>query len=607
MFTQGRTFRLAVVLLWLAGCVPAQVPVGWESPDIRFDPDDTLICSDLDETNCATPTPFRALMDEAAVGSENETVHYVNLLDIGEEALLLRLHLIRAARNSIYIQQYIWSADTSGLLIFRELVKAARRGVDVKIIGDQLSTMSDAKRVASMVAAHKNLQFKIYNPTFGELETSNVELAVSGLVRLSGVNQRMHNKLMVIDEAIAVLGGRNHEDRYFDLDPRYDFKDRDILVIGATVGDMVFSFREYWAYKYSVPAQYLKDVEPHFVSEDYPIFEVEVPTSLAVRDISRKASDYGHIRRTFVDPAFRVTGQVAFYADMPGKPFEGVEPDPARPIKSSYQGISEVGRDASEELIIQTPYLVVTEKAVDGLKQLRKEHPGLRIVASTNSLASIDHFLAYSFMIKQRKRLLQTLGFRIFEFKPVPGDVREMITRYDRLVEEAGNPAAASADRMPVDVEGPIVGLHGKSIVVDGQIAFVGSHNFDPRSASFNTENAVAIWDRDVARTLKADILRDMEPQNSWVVARQQKLPVISSFTGVIESISRALPVLDLWPFQYSANFDLREGEEPVPPDNPSFYERYANVGQFPNVDKLETVVQTLLIRTMGGFAMPVM
>lgn len=110
-----------------------------------------------------------------------------------------------------------------------------------------------------------------------------------------------------------------------------------------------------------------------------------------------------------------------------------------------------------------------------------------------------------------------------------------------------------------------------------------------------------------MARALRANILRDTAPQNSWVVARQQKLPVVSSIAGVLESLSRSLPVLDVWPFDYAASFELREGKEPVSPDHPSFYERYINRGQFPDVDKPETVVQTLLIRSMGGFVTPVM
>ena len=603
---QSGIFLVVPFLLLLVGCAPTPAPGEWQPPSFEFTPSEEGTCHVVSETNCAETTPFRTLVDKTAAASESDPAHYVGMLDIGEQALLLRIHLIRAARKSIYIQQYIWSADASGTFLLRELIKAARRGVDVKIVSDQLSTVSDAELMASIVMAHRNLKFKLYNPTFGQLETSYIELAVSGFL-LSGVNRRMHNKVMVIDEEIAILGGRNHEDRYFDLDPDYVFKDRDIFVVGPVVRDMVYSFQEFWAYDYSVPAHYLRDVRPHIISGNHHLFDVAAAPAPSLVEIARKSSEQDHVRKIFVNPAFRVKGRVEFYADPPGKPYEEPDPDPARPIKSSYQGILDLWNEASEELVIQTPYLLLSDEAVDELKEIRKAHSDLRIIASTNSLASIDHFLAYSLMIKQRKRLLRSLEFRIFEFKPKPGDAREMIPRYDRLVVEAGGRSEASSDRMPVVADGPIVGLHGKSVVVDEQIALVGSHNFDPRSTLFDTQVAVAIWDRDVAGVLRSNILRDTEPRNSWAVARQREVPIISFFTGIVESISRAFPIFDLWPFQYSANFELREGEEPASLDHPSFYERYNNVGQFPEVDQPLTVIQTMLIRAMGGFATPVM
>ena len=593
----------------LLGCAPAPERLGWASPDQPFKPRYIDVCPVHDARNCALATPFRPLINEVKASPKNRSFHYVNLLEIGEEALLLRLHLIRSAQKSIYIQQYIWASDVSGLLIFRELVEAARRGVEIKIIGDQISTVGDAGLMASMVMAHRNLEFKIYNPTSGELESSYVELALSGLVRLSGVNQRMHNKLMLVDEEIAVLGGRNHEDRYFDLDEAYNFKDRDILVIGPVVRDMVLSFFEFWNYEYAVPAHYLKDVQPHLQSDKLPTFESasESESAPELENVKRKASSGALVEDLFVSKMFRVAGRVTFYADSPGKPFDGPKPDHARPIKSSYQGIYEIGFIAKDNIVLQTPYLILTEEAFEGLRFLRARHPNLQIIASTNSLASIDHFLAYSIMIKQRKRLLQILGLQVFEFKPVPGDVRDIIPRYDQLSRTTAQRGRGPKEQTPAKIDGPIVGLHGKSVAIDDRIAFVGSHNFDPRSEIFDTQIAIAIWDQKVATALKANILRDTEPQNSWVVARQQKLPVISSITGVIESISRSLPVLDVWPFNYSANFELREGEEPVPPDHPMFYERYINRGQFPDVDEPEKVIQTVLTRYMGGFATPVM
>lgn len=211
--------------------------------------------------------------------------------------------------------------------------------------------------------------------------------------------------------------------------------------------------------------------------------------------------------------------------------------------------------------------------------------------------------------MKQIKRILKKLKFHVFEFKPEPGDVREMVPRYDLLLREETEHKIreGTEERMTVKVQGPVIGLHAKSIVVDDRIAFVGSHNFDPRSGSYDTQLAVAIWDRDVALALKSNIMRDTEPQNSWINAKQQKVPVISFFSGILENISRALPIFDIWPFKYSACFELNEGEEPVPPDHPEFYERYKNVGQFPDVEGPGKGIQTRLFSSMGGFATPLL
>jgi phosphatidylserine/phosphatidylglycerophosphate/cardiolipin synthase-like enzyme len=234
----------------------------------------------------------------------------------------------------------------------------------------------------------------------------------------------------------------------------------------------------------------------------------------------------------------------------------------------------------------------------------------MEIIASTNSLAATDHFFTYAITMKQKKYLLQKVGMQIFEFKPVPGDVREMITRYDELVMEINGQDGEDVvdDRIPTTAEGPITGLHAKSIVIDDRVAYVGSHNFDPRSIGHDTQLGILIWDVDVALALKADILRDTEAQNSWVTAaKHEGIPLVSFFGGILEDISRAMPIFDVWPFKYSTSWDLREGEEPVPPGHPEFYERYKNVGQFPTVNMSTKDVQTRLFKVMGGFTEPLM
>ncbi len=599
---------LGVLLLGFASCGgPGRAPPDWVPPTVTFNPDETLVCSDPAQPGCAEPTPFDTLVEKAFNPPQGKRGHYVDLLDIGDEALLLRIHLIRSARKSIYIQQFIWKQDASGKLIFDELVKAGRRGVEVKLVGDQLFTVGDARAMAAAVVAHSNVKIKLYNPTYDKLETSNPEIFVGALTRFSGINQRMHNKLLVVDETIGILGGRNHEDSYYDRDLDYNFNDRDILVVGPEVQDMVLSFFEYWNYAYSVPAQYLDDVGAMLNAPDRLDFALTDPLPPSVRDIDRRASDPELIRKLFVEPAFRVEGRVEFFADAPGKTYEGPKRESTRPIRGTYWALTTVLEEAKTQLILQTPYLLLSERAVNALRDRRKQYPDLELIASTNSIASTDHVFVYAVMAKERKRLLQRVGFRIFALKPVPGDVRHFNPRYDQLTEESGGAHAASPDRMPVATKGPVTGLHGKSAVVDERIAFVGSHNFDPRSSLFNTELGLLIWDEQVARALKAEILRHTAPQNSWVVAKQQQVPVISIFADIVETISRALPVGDVWPFRYSAYFELRDGAEPVPPGHPEFFERYENVGQFPGVDDSATAIQARLIGAMGGWARPLM
>jgi len=613
-----RCIVVAAALMSIQSCKQKQVVPEWIPPPIELNADTTLVCDDPAAPGCAAETPFDELV-RRSIGSPAEAKpHYVRLLNKGDETLLLIIHLIRSARESIYIEQFIWSADETGLYIFQELVKAARRGVEVKILNDWFMNFGDTKLVAATALAHENLQEKVYNPFYRQLEISSMQTAMAGLSDISGINQRMHNKLLVVDGKVAILGGRNYEDKYFDRDPEYNFKDRDIFVVGPEVEKMVESFHEYWNYEYSIYIHYLDDVWDHIAAKvDLPdVMEVDVGASFA--DIDRIASDYGDIRELFVTTAYRVDGQVEFLADPPGKLEEDdeeeekaeaeVEKEEASP--RSHSALTPIVMNADSSLVVQTPYLILTKPIRRQMRDLRKERPDMEIIASTNSLAANDHFFTYAITMKQKKYLLQKVGMQIFEFKPVPGDVREMITRYDELVVESNGQNSEDVDdgRLPITAEGPITGLHAKAIVIDDRIAYVGSHNFDPRSIGHDTQLGILIWDADVALALKADILRDTEAQNSWVTAaKHEGIPLVSFFGGMLEDISRAMPIFDVWPFKYSTSWELREGEEPVPPGHPEFYQRYNDVGQFPTVNMTTKDIQTRLFRVMGGFTEPLM
>jgi phosphatidylserine/phosphatidylglycerophosphate/cardiolipin synthase-like enzyme len=219
--------------------------------------------------------------------------------------------------------------------------------------------------------------------------------------------------------------------------------------------------------------------------------------------------------------------------------------------------------------------------------------------------------MIYAITYKQKRDIIKKLKIELYEFKPYPEDVKKFISRYDKLMAEyrdtVKEKSSGDPEQMPTVQSGPRSGMHAKSIAVDSRIAIIGSHNLDPRSVSINTESAVIIWDEEIARKLEENIRADMEPQNSWVVTKRRKVPVISHFAGIIDGISAMIPFFDIWPFRYSTSFQLKEGMSPVAADHPDFYDHYEDVGQFPEVNLSSKAIKTRLFKAFGGFAAPLL
>src|SRR5690606_18019216 len=238
--------------LLLSGCALGPAKQRQIAERIATDQDRTLVCpASLD---CAASSPFHPLI-EADDGD-----HRALLLEGGADALRLRLHLIRAARHSVDIQTFIFQDEPSSELLLAELLKAARRGVRVRLLVDQLFSLDDPERLAQLALAHRNFELRFYNPTFREARTQAWEFAAGALCCFTRFNQRMHSKLFVIDGAIAIIGGRNYRDSYFDLDPDFAYYDREVLVMGPVLADMMSSFDLYWTHRLSLPAARLHDV-----------------------------------------------------------------------------------------------------------------------------------------------------------------------------------------------------------------------------------------------------------------------------------------------------------------------------------------------------------
>src|SRR5690606_833078 len=224
--------------------------------------DSTVECTRADR--CAEPSPLRELAGEAfaetASAPDGQPRHRALILDEGGDALLARINLMRSATRRIDLQTYIFDKDDSARLVIDELLAAARRGVKVRVLIDQLSAIADLQILGALAGAHENLQLRIYNPTFGRAKPNYLHYAASVICCFRRFNQRMHNKLLVVDDAVGISGGRNYQDDYYDWDAEYNFRDRDVLVAGPVVREMERNFALYWNDRRSVPVERLDDV-----------------------------------------------------------------------------------------------------------------------------------------------------------------------------------------------------------------------------------------------------------------------------------------------------------------------------------------------------------
>jgi len=610
------TCSLLLAALLLQGCTLSRAQIRRADTVVASTVYRTDSCDRSD--HCAVPSPLLQAAERAlAVSTPQHPVHVVTLLDDSEPALAARINLIRAARRSIDVQTYIWDQDDVGQLMLNELVQAARRGVKVRILADQLFSFDDPTLLDELTRASSNLQVRLYNPTFHKAHTPPLDFAAGILCCFMHFNQRMHNKLFLVDDSIGITGGRNYEDRYFDWDPNFDYVDRDVMVGGPAARQMAASFNLFWQHKRSVPLSQLRDVNQRILADTsaptWPTPHYREP--LRVAQVQQAAEDPQWLQAWLVEPTLQ-TGEVEYFSDLPAKT---AKPDRLQALEFTRHVMRMVS-EARSEVLLQTPYLVLSGQAQRIFEHLHQRKDPPRVIVSTNSLASTDAFAVYAMSYKHRKRYLTKFGFEIHELKPhAPGpavDYELTNLGTDTLTMPTGTATPSNARRTrfhllgslgsnsrpaPLLTTGRRFGLHAKSIVIDDQFAMVGSHNFDPRSDHYNTEAGVIVYDKRFAAEVRQSILRDTQPENAWVIApRQSVVPMLTDVNQAIGDVSEHLPLFDLWPFRYATSFDLKPGCQPMRASNPGFYQCYQPVGDFPDVALSPKLVITRLITAFG-------
>ncbi len=422
------------------------------------------------------------------------------VLDTGEEALLARAWLADHARHTIEVQYFIWSADNIGILAAEALLSAAERGVKVRIIVDDL--MIDAPDESLLALAHHpNIDIRIYNPK-NSVGVPLQKRALNVVADFRGVNQRMHDKTFIVDGKIAITGGRNMADEYFDYNHEYNFRDRDALVLGDAVRAMRDSFEAFWTSGIAEKVEELYDgiglMQKNVKVDDKEIAGVYRELHEYASSPENFAPEVRQAISAVPESFSRLAGQIVwarvdFISDVPGKNGNRFSLDGKGRTTNMLANLVESAR---HHISIQSPYLVLSDNALELFRKAIAR--GVHIRISTNSLASSDNLQASSGYRNQRESLLK-MGLEIFEYKPAPG-VRNKLMQ-----------SAISGKITP-----PIFALHAKTMVVDSRVAYIGTYNLDPRSENLNTEVGVIIHDAMLARAVEEAMETDMQPGNSW-------------------------------------------------------------------------------------------
>ncbi len=433
-------------------------------------------------TAFADPASTRLGQFFGPAADEHPGLSGFSLLSQGREAFIIRLALADLAERSLDMQYYMWDGDTTGRIIVDRVMKAAERGVRVRLlVDDPYYKASDAVKAA--LDAHPNVEIRLFNPL-----TIRSWSIFDFIFDFGRVNRRMHNKLVVVDNAAAIVGGRNIGDIYYGVNTIANYRDLDVLAVGPVVRDLSGVFDRYWNSPSTVPisaivdrtygaadlAAILSRLHKEIAAADYP-YPID-------QDLVELAAQGAELRDNLVWAHGRVI------ADDPEKVTRGKESDD---VVAFIRGRV---NQLKEELLVESPYFVLPAGAQATVKALHERNVRVRVL--TNSLASNDMLPAHSGYAKTRRRLLEN-GMELYELRP---DTDAFRSGWSFL--SGRSPAA----------------LHTKAMAFDREAVFIGSFNLDPRSAVINTEAGLYIESPELAEKLTAYMATGVVPANSYRV-----------------------------------------------------------------------------------------
>ncbi|MBR0670423.1 phospholipase D family protein [Neoroseomonas soli] len=416
----------------------------------------------------------------------------VAVLPDGLSAFAARVAAARGARTRLDLQYYIWRGDLTGGMLAREALRVAERGVRVRMLLDDMYAVG-ADRVLTALDTHPHIEVRLFNATrwrrFGP-----PGLVLEMLFGGWHLNRRMHNKAWIADGQLAILGGRNIGDEYFDTSGTINFRDLDLAITGDAAAQAQAIFERYWHHSLAMP----------------------------LRRISRVAYRRRALRRLMrhLDSAARSPEASPFFSRLAAEPAVGSllsgdrnshflpvapedvevmadQPEKAKGHAPAGHGLAHAIlsalRSARHEALLISPYFVPGPAGAALLEDMARN--GVRVSVVTNSLAATDVVAVHGGYSRYRERLLAA-GIALHELKP---------TRWDSASVFGSRGAS----------------LHTKALVIDGERSFVGSFNLDPRSVALNTEMGAFVRNDEVAKQLLLEHARLTAPACSWRVTRQ--------------------------------------------------------------------------------------
>jgi len=427
-------------------------------------------------------------------------------LTTGSEAFLSRLVLADAAESTLDLQYYLWNDDTTGRLLLDHVVVAADRGVRVRLLLDDWGA-HPADETLRTLHAHPNVDVRLFNPA------ARGGLPFLGkLLDLHRLNRRMHNKGFIADNRVAIIGGRNVGDEYFEAGGSFEFADLDVIAVGPVVDELSDEFDAFWNSPSAFPVDALVPDDPG--RDAFAALRIRLA---ATRDENGAQAYLAALAHSTLVHELRdrrlswLWGQARLLYDDPRK----LESEPGEGTGHLAGGLAPVFRSAQSEVLLISPYFVPSRTGVSFLTGLEARGVAVRIL--TNSLAATDAVAAHAAYARYRDAMLDA-GIELYETRATTSRARHRHHDAD-LYEIATSPQGM---------------LHAKVYGIDRRVVFVGSFNFDPRSRLLNTEMGLLLDIPVLAERLAAGF-DAITAEHAW---RLERVPAAESRPAHIEWVA---------------------------------------------------------------------